>query len=245
MNILACLHDLELVKDLMTSVRSYPNVSLYALSSLPLDVSTVDAMNTDVCLLDYEEDRQQVFTFAYFLNRLHHRNIPILIVLKESEYFYIKDLKTTSKTTSYISAPYTAEDILNELLLKGSEHQNQTVIMDYSTNVSCIIQELGIPLHYNGFRFIKSAAIMLYQYDGQLMSMVQLYREIARIHKTTSSRVEKAMRDAIEYAYRSAKEKITIRGRKPTNSQLVYFVYEQALNEVGRLKGDKCRRLVK
>lgn len=240
MKILACLHDLELLMELMDLIRSYPNVTLYALSSLPSNVKIVDDMNIDVCLLDYEEDKQQVFTFVYYLNRLHYRNIPILIISKEEEYAYIKNLKTTSKATSYICAPYTAQDILNALLMKGNAHQTHTFVKEYSAKVSYIIQELGIPLHYNGYRFIKSAAIMLYQYDGQILSMVQLYREIARMYKTTSSRVEKAIRDAIEYAYRSSKEKITIGDRKPTNSQLIYFVYEQAIN--GGEKTNKDRR---
>lgn len=233
MKILACLHDLNLVVELMDAVRSYPDASLCALSSLPSNVKAVDIMNVDVCLLDYEEDREQVFSFVYSLNHLHGCDIPILILSKE-EGAFIRAAGMTSKT-SYICAPYTAERILNELLVKGMKHQRRTAIIGYSSKVSQIIQELGIPLHYNGFRFIKSAAIMIYQCDGQILSMVQLYKEIARIHKTTSSRVEKAMRDAIEYAYRTH-ESLTIEGRKPTNSQLVHYVYEHALNEAEKVK---------
>ena len=232
MRILACLHDLNLLVELMDAVRSYPNVSLCALSSLPTNVKSVDIMNVDVCLLDYEEDGQLVFSFVYSLNHLHGCNIPILILSKE-ERAVIRAAGMTSKT-SYICAPYTAEEILNEMLVKGMKHQQRTVIIGYSSKVSQIIQELGIPLHYNGFRFIKSAAIMIYQCDGQILSMVQLYKEIARIHKTTSSRVEKAIRDAIEYAYR-AKESLKIDGRKPTNSQFVHYVYEHALNEADKV----------
>lgn len=241
MRILACLHDLNLLVELMDSIRSYPNVYLCALSSLPSDVKDLNIMNVDICLLDYKEDCHQVFSFVYSLNHLHGYEIPVLILSKKEEDAHIKVLRLTSKMTSYICAPYTCEEILNHLLVKGRMSQQRTVIVGYSSKVSQIIQELGIPLHYNGFRFIKSAAILIYQCDGQILSMVQLYKKIARIHKTTSSRVEKAIRDAIEYAYRT-KERLNIEGRKPTNSQLVYYVYEQALNESVKAKEEQERR---
>lgn len=245
MRILARMHDLELMKELMGKLRYYPDVVLIAVSALPSDINLIDVLDIDVCLFDYEQNKDSAFSCAYYTNHLCHNDVHILYLIKDSQHAYMKIMHMNAKSMTFICAPYTANDVLNKLMLIKAKLPGRTALPDYDSCVSKIIQNLGIPIHLKGYHFIKSGAIIIYKRDGQLLSMVQLYREIARIHKTTSSRVEKAIRDAIEYAYRKTKERVSADGFKPTNSQLIYLVYEHMATELKNERDCKDRRLIK
>lgn len=237
MRILACMHDLEFMKELMSKIRHYPNAVLIAVSALPSDINLIDALDIDVCLFDYEQNRDSAFSCAYYINHLSYNDVHFLFLLNDSHGTYTKMMNMRPETMTFICAPYTADDVLNKLMIIKTKQHGRASFPDYDSCVSKIIQNLGIPIHLKGYRFIKSGAIIIYNRGGQLLSMVQLYREIARIHKTTASRVEKAIRDAIEYAYRKTKDRISVDGYKPTNSQLIYFVYEHLAAELKKCKG--------
>lgn len=245
MKILACVQDLHLLNDLMRRIRQNPDMMLYAVSALPTDMDIIDCLNIDVCLFDYEQHKNCAFSCAYYTNHLYHYDVHIVFLLQDSRKDYSDLINKSTQTMSFVAAPYTTDEVLKRLLMLKEITPFRAAIPDYKTCASRIIQEMGIPIHLKGYHFIKSGAIIIYKRGGQLLSMVQLYREIARIHKSTASRVEKAIRDAIEYAYRKTKERISADGCRPTNSQLMYHVYEQMIIEIKKARENKNRRLMK
>ncbi|NBJ64147.1 hypothetical protein D5266_02960 [bacterium c-19] len=232
MRILACLRDLELLKVLMNKIQYDPNTVLIAVSVFPSDIDLIDVLDIDVCLLDYES-----FSNVYYMNHLSQYEVHILCLLKESQRAFVKTI--TAKTMAFMTAPYTADEVLKRLMNIKEGVSQRAAISDYNAYVARYIQQLGIPVHLKGYHFIKSGATTIYKHGGEIMSMVQLYKEIARIHKTTSSRVEKAIRDAIEYAYRKTKDRLCANGCKPTNSQLIYHVYEHVTIEITEVRDTK------
>lgn len=102
---------------------------------------------------------------------------------------------------------------------------------DAEVLVTNLIRSLGIPAHIKGYRYVRTAILECVKNRGLLDSMTkQLYPLIAEIYTTTSSRVERAIRHAIESAwFRCDKEimklflgynadEINIR---PTNSEFI------------------------
>ena len=70
------------------------------------------------------------------------------------------------------------------------------------TNVTAIIHEIGVPAHIKGYQYLREAIIMTVE-DMEVINAVTkiLYPEVARKFGTTASRVERAIRHAIEVAW--------------------------------------------
>jgi two-component system response regulator (stage 0 sporulation protein A) len=104
-------------------------------------------------------------------------------------------------------------------------------------DVTTIIHEIGIPPHIKGYRYLREAILMVVN-RVELLGCVtkELYPTIARAYQTTPSRVERAIRHAIEVAWtRGNVEVITglfghtvnrERG-KPTNSEFIAMVADK------------------
>ena len=111
------------------------------------------------------------------------------------------------------------------------------------TDVTNIIHEIGVPAHIKGYQYLRDAIILSVN-DMEMLGAVTkiLYPAIAKKHNTTSSRVERAIRHAIEVAWsRGRIETIdelfgyTINeGKgKPTNSEFIALIADRIrLNQV-------------
>ncbi|MCI6188770.1 MAG: sporulation transcription factor Spo0A, partial [Clostridium sp.] len=73
---------------------------------------------------------------------------------------------------------------------------------DLETEITNIIHEIGVPAHIKGYMYLREAITMVVN-DMELLSAVtkELYPSIAKKYNTTASRVERAIRHAIEVAW--------------------------------------------
>ncbi len=108
---------------------------------------------------------------------------------------------------------------------------------DLETRVTEIIHEIGIPAHIKGYQYLREA-IMLTVNDLDVINAVTkvLYPEVARRFNTTASRVERAIRHAIEVAWDRGDVEVlqryfgyTVSGLKgkPTNSEFIAMIADQ------------------
>lgn len=108
---------------------------------------------------------------------------------------------------------------------------------DLEVVVTEFIHEVGVPAHIKGYQYLRDAIIMTVN-DSEMLGAITkiLYPEIAKKHKTTSSRVERAIRHAIEVAWsRGRLETIeemfgyTINSGKgkPTNSEFIALISDK------------------
>lgn len=97
--------------------------------------------------------------------------------------------------------------------------------------ITKIMLDLGVPAHLKGYHFIREA-ILISEGDMEVVSSVTklLYPEIARIYKTTSQKVERAIRNAIEVSWTRGNTETmeelfgysTASGKgRPTNSEYI------------------------
>ncbi|MDU6878467.1 sporulation transcription factor Spo0A [Clostridium tepidum] len=116
---------------------------------------------------------------------------------------------------------------------------------DLEQEITDIIHEIGVPAHIKGYMYLREAITMVVN-DMELLSAVtkELYPSIAKKYNTTASRVERAIRHAIEVAWsRGQVETInnifgyTINNGKgkPTNSEFIAMVADKL-----RLKNRVC-----
>ena len=105
---------------------------------------------------------------------------------------------------------------------------------DLESQVTEIIHRIGVPAHIKGYQYLRTAIMMTIE-DNDLINAVTkvLYPAVAKKYQTTSSRVERAIRHAIEVAWDrgdidtlNAFFGYTIQNErgKPTNSEFIAMI---------------------
>ena len=113
---------------------------------------------------------------------------------------------------------------------------------DYGTHnlegdVTNIIHEIGVPAHIKGYQYLRDAIILAVNDMEMLNSITKvLYPTIAKKHQTTPSRVERAIRHAIEVAWSRGKMDtidelfgytVSTGKGKPTNSEFIALIADK------------------
>ncbi len=117
------------------------------------------------------------------------------------------------------------EVIEKEKLIKESQKE------DAECEVSTMLHSLGIPSHILGYQYIREGIMLIYQSD-KIISLVtkDIYPEIASKFNTTATKVERAIRHAIEISWVRGDLKvmdklfgnsIDVEKAKPTNSEFL------------------------
>lgn len=100
-----------------------------------------------------------------------------------------------------------------------------------------ILHQIGVPAHIKGYHYLRDSILMSIE-NPEIINAVtkQLYPAVAKIYETTSSRVERAIRHAIEVAWDRGDVDIlnsyfgytihTSRG-KPTNSEFIAMISDK------------------
>lgn len=110
-------------------------------------------------------------------------------------------------------------------------------IGNLETDVTRVIHEIGVPAHIKGYQYLRDA-IILSTNDMEMLNSITklLYPTIAKKYQTTPSRVERAIRHAIEVAWSRGKMDIldelfgytvSIRKGKPTNSEFIALIADR------------------
>lgn len=137
-----------------------------------------------------------------------------------------------------VSYPALAERIQRLLRqregLSPAEDKEKRESIELEAQVTKIIHQIGVPAHIKGYQHLRTA-IMMTVNDNDIINSVTkiLYPSVAKRYQTTSSRVERAIRHAIEVAWdRGDVDTLnsyfgytvqTSRG-KPTNSEFIAMI---------------------
>lgn len=139
---------------------------------------------------------------------------------------------------------------LQQLVLGIASEQNSHTKFDYDTDldseITSILHEVGVPAHIKGYMYLREAISMVYNNIEILGSITKiLYPEIATTYGTTSSRVERAIRHAIEIAWVRGNVDaisdifsytISYNKSKPTNSEFIAMIADRLRLEHKRQK---------
>lgn len=146
------------------------------------------------------------------------------------DYFIMKPFDLTSLT-----------GIINKVLEPRKENKTfsfkKTGDIDLETEITTLLHEIGVPAHIKGYLYLREAITMVYHNIDVLGSITKiLYPVIAKKFKTTSSRVERAIRHAIEVAWSRGNidsisaifsYTISYNKSKPTNSEFIAMLADK------------------
>ncbi len=156
-----------------------------------------------------------------------------LMSLKE---FFAERNSAQAFTFKYGEDSYIIKPQMNEL--KNIREKSPTNNPDKSLEfiVSENLRNIGVPPHIKGYQYLRKAIIMCVT-DITILDFItkQLYPDIAKMFNTTSDRVERAMRHAIETAWvrgkSSAVEEVfgysNLNNIRPTNSEFIATVSDK------------------
>ena len=119
----------------------------------------------------------------------------------------------------------------------AKQEESSVALGNLETDVTNIIHEIGVPAHIKGYHYLRDAIMMAVNDMEMLNSITKiLYPTIAKKHQTTSSRVERAIRHAIEVAWSRGKMDtidalfgytVSTGKGKPTNSEFIALIADK------------------
>lgn len=119
----------------------------------------------------------------------------------------------------------------------AAQYMERTQAYNLETEVTNIIHEIGVPAHIKGYQYLRDAIILSVNDMEMLNSITKiLYPTIAKRHQTTPSRVERAIRHAIEVAWGRGKMDtidalfgytVSTGKGKPTNSEFIALIADK------------------
>lgn len=161
---------------------------------------------------------------------------PEFVVVSDVKNSFIERQMIENGAAYFLARPFDTETLCIVIRSVSRKTVPQDCV-DAEVLVTDMIHRLGVPAHIKGFHYLRTAILDAVE-DRALMECVtkQLYPVVAQEYNTTSSRVERAIRHAIEIAWeRGDTEAISAffgctidsyRGR-PTNSEFIALVTDK------------------
>lgn len=166
-------------------------------------------------------------------------NKPVVVLTAYSLPQVIKEVSMLGVEHVFLK-PCNIEDVFEAV---GAVKANNSAGMlslyrqNLKVNVTKILHELGMPSHIKGYEYIREGIMMVYN-DSSVIGAItkELYPEIASKFDSTVSRVERAIRHAIEVAWNRGNwdlmeeifgYSVDIDKSKPTNSEFIVTVADK------------------
>lgn len=186
----------------------------------------------------------------YVLDELKKRNITKNIIVATS-YNAPEMIRKVSEygVNYYILKPFELVDLENRILdvfkvVKGGSinlyHNNLQI------SITKMLHELGMPSHIKGYQYIRDGIDMIYNNPEIIGGITKdLYPDIASKYDTTVSRVERAIRHAIEVSWNRGNwdfmeevfgHSVDIDKAKPTNSEFIVTIADKLRLEYAKEK---------
>ena len=146
----------------------------------------------------------------------------------------LKNYKPASQNSNFISREINNTNKQQYIDISNNSVNKENNIEALVTN---IIHEVGVPAHIKGYQYLREAIIMVIN-DIDVINQITkcLYPQIANKFHTTPSRVERAIRHAIEVAWGRGEQKtvenifgytISAAKGKPTNSEFIAMISDK------------------
>lgn len=186
----------------------------------------------------------------YVLEELKKRNITKNIIVATS-YNAPEMIRKVSEygVNYYILKPFELVDLENRILdvfkvVKGGSinlyHNNLQI------SITKMLHELGMPSHIKGYQYIREGIDMIYNNPDMIGGITkEMYPDIASKYDTTVSRVERAIRHAIEVSWNRGNwdfmeevfgHSVDIDKAKPTNSEFIVTIADKLRLEYAKEK---------
>lgn len=196
--------------------------------------------NYDVILLDLIMPKKDGL---YVLEEIKKRKIDANIIV-ETSYNAQEVIRQVSEygVSYFILKPFELEDLetrITDVYTSKNKQGKQINLKQNNLQISItkILHELGIPSHIKGYQYIREGIGIIYEHPETIGGITkELYPELADKFDTTVSRVERAIRHAIEVSWNRGDwdlmeeifgHSVDIDKAKPTNSEFIVTIADK------------------
>jgi two-component system response regulator (stage 0 sporulation protein A) len=165
-----------------------------------------------------------------FVSKLSHSGFVTKALNEGASYFMVKPVSAEN-----------LEERIVDVLASEPQNPNQGINKVLDEKISNIFISIGIPAHIKGYHFLREAVKLAVEKPDIIGSITKkLYPTIAERFETSSSKVERGMRHAIEVAWNRGKIeninslfglKIYNSNEKPTNGELIALIADKMIME--------------
>ena len=224
--------------------------------------SIIKDKEPDVVVLDIIMPKMDgLSVMEKFSHDANVKKVPVFIVLSAVGQERITEDAFSLGADYYVLKPFDNTTLLNRIKhirklgdrrvreisrSNHAENRKPQPERNLETDVTNIIHEIGVPAHIKGYQYLRDAIIMCVNDMDLLNSITKaLYPSIAKKYVTTPSRVERALRHAIEVAWSRGKMDtiyslfgytINSGKGKPTNSEFVALIADKIRLELNLFK---------
>ena len=235
MEVLGIAKDGEEAIDMTTNVT--PDVVLLDVIMPHLDgigvlekINMIKCNKKPICIMLSAVGQDKITQKAIILGAEYYVVKPFDIELLIKRIRELKNFKPTQNVNSFVGREIKSQYV--EIPLNGEKSEENLEAL-----VTNIIHEVGVPAHIKGYQYLREAIIMVVN-DIDVINQItkSLYPKIAYKFSTTPSRVERAIRHAIEVAWGRGDQKavenifgytISAAKGKPTNSEFIAMIADK------------------
>ncbi len=208
----------------------------------------IESKEPDVVLLDLIMPKMDGFrVMEAVLKNKNLKKFPEFIIVTAIGQEKITEEAFRKGASYFIMKPFNNETVLNQIKnfhqkVQSDNYKTRNTTINVraakgenlESRVTNMIHDIGIPAHIKGYHYLRDS-IMMAVNDMDVLNAITkiLYPTVAKKYQTTSSRVERAIRHAIEVAWNRGKIEIlddlfgyTVSDGKgkPTNSEFIALV---------------------
>lgn len=206
-------------------------------------ISLLDSQHFDVVLMDvFMSHADGVEVLEHISASLPKK--PLVLMLSAMDNAEFEEHVISAGADYYILKPVSAQSVAKRIMRisvwksSNMKKAERTISEnDLDVVISDIMRQIGVPAHIKGYQYLRTA-IKLSIEDADMLSSVTklLYPTVAKTYATTSSRVERAIRHAIEVAWDRGDVDVlssyfgyTIQSQrgKPTNSEFIAMIADK------------------
>ena len=196
-----------------------------------LEILKKNKEDIDLILLDLVMPKKDGL---YFLKQFKELklNIPIIVMTSLNTDNIIRKVSNYD-IEAFILKPYSLEDLETKMIDSFNSSKDNN---DVKQELSKLLHELGIPSNIKGYEYLRDAIINIYNSKKVTGITKGLYPEIANKYDTSPSKVERAIRHAIEISSNRGNldlmdeifgHSVDIEKAKPTNSEFIVTIADK------------------
>lgn len=222
-----------------------------AVSSGNEGLEHVKIFNYDLIVFDYMLANKDAMSFLRELETItketHHK--PCIICMSEFFFEFSLEMLDSLGVSICFKKPLEYPTFIETLCevayfnhIKENHYLESDEIVKHNkvkleSEVTEILHEVGIPAHIKGYTYLRTSIMEVYE-NTELLGQITkvLYPDIAKMYNTTASRVERAIRHAIEVAWNRGNidaldnifgYTVSASKSKPTNSEFIAMISDK------------------
>lgn len=190
-------------------------------------------------LEDMIQDEKNLKPTTIVMSAIGQEKVTQKAICLGATYYVVKpfDMATLTERLRDLVEEQGLGNVSEPLYYKNSMARNNSIATPIEVRVTNIIHDVGVPAHIKGYQYIREAILLAVENQDIINSITKaLYPTLATKFKTTPSRVERAIRHAIEVAWNRGQiemhDKIfgyTVNSNKgkPTNSEFIAMIADK------------------